>query len=122
MDCAFKSFLKARVETNIIKATSEINGRNSVPDDIRSHIITLIEDTRLSIKKPLAKPATTMKQSVICNEPAKSRVSSLNPSGMASLKIMFTNADQLTSSKLIELKAPRYCHMRGKRKECRPSM
>ena len=44
------------------------------------------------------------KQSVLSQVTSKTRISTLKSSGLPKLKVMFTNADQLTSSKMVELK------------------
>lgn len=102
--CAFKSFLKARTDRNIIKSVSDVCGLNLVPEDIISQVTTLIDDVRAKVKKDLYKPKSAPKQPIVSDVEPRLRVASLKPSGMPSLKVLFTNADQLTSSKMIELK------------------
>ena len=104
IECIFESFLKARDKANIIFDIQSIDGVDSVPEDIKSQLTTLIEDTCNKMKDPLPKPKAKIKNSVIPLQNSKSRVSSLKSLDLTSLKILFSNADQLTSSKMTELK------------------
>ena len=47
VDCAFKSFIKAKLETNVIKSIDEIDGIKSVPIDVKLQIATFINDTNM---------------------------------------------------------------------------
>ena len=101
----FDSFLKVRSEMNIIKAIDELHGIELIPNNLRNQISSLIDDTLQKIQKPKSKPKpkTKAKQSILPQATAKSRVTSLKTSGLPTLKILFTNADQLTASKMVEL-------------------
>ena len=45
-----------------------------------------------------------MKKSVLVQETSKSRKTKLKSLGLPTLKVMFMNADQMTPSKMVELK------------------
>ena len=47
VNCAFESFLKAKLETNVITSINEIDGIESVPIDVKLQIATLINDTNM---------------------------------------------------------------------------
>ena len=104
VDCAFESFLKAKLETNVITDINEIDGIESVPADVKSRIVTLINDTSMKRTKPLATSTANTKKSVVIQGTSKSRIVKLKSLGLPALKVMFTNADQMTPSKLVELK------------------
>ena len=80
IDCVFQTFRKAKVESS-----------------------NLIADTINWIKKPLVKPAVIINKSVSTGHsvPQKMKLKQL---GLHTLKVMFTNADQMTPSKIVELK------------------
>ena len=104
VDCAFDSFLEARLETNVIRDLNEINGIELVPVEVKSRICTLINDTVAKITRPLGKPKMKINESVVLQTTSKSRKASLKSLSLPSLKVMFTNADQLSPSKMVELR------------------
>ena len=102
--CAFESSLKARLEANAITDISSIDGIDSVPPGVKSHIANLISDTNKKRKTTLVKPSALMKNSVLVQDSPKSKKTKLKSLGLPTMKVMFTNADQMTPSKMVELK------------------
>ena len=103
IDCVFQTFRKAKVESSTIRDVSEIDGIEFIPSEVKSRIENLIADTIEWIKKPLVKPAVIINKYVSTGHsvPQKMKLKQL---GSHTLKVMFTNADQMTSSKIVELK------------------
>jgi hypothetical protein len=105
VECVFDSFHKARLATNIITSINEIDGLDSITEEEKSRFISLIDDANAKRTKPLPRPpATKVQKSVLLQESSKSRKNPLKSLNLPSIKVMFTNADQLTSSKMIELR------------------
>ena len=99
MDCAFGSFQKARVVTNVISNVYEIDGFDHINAVDKSHIINLFDNHKNVRKLPLPKALPT-KKTLFIQTPVKSRKSNLKLSSLPSINVMFTNADHLTPSKL----------------------
>ena len=104
VDCAFQSFKRARVKLNIISETGDVDGAEILTSDEAQVLIDAIhaataERTRIL---PDQIVQSTRKQ-VATLPPAHSRRSKLRSSNFPSMKILFTNADQLTGSKMCEL-------------------
>ena len=104
MDCAFGSFQKARVVTNVMSNVYEIDGFDHINNAVdKSRITNLFDNHKYVRKLPLPKALPT-KKSLSIQTPVKSRKSNLKSSSLPSINVMFTNADQLTPLKLAELK------------------
>ena len=65
IDCAFQTFLKSKLETNVIRDINEIDGIEFIPSEVKSCIENLIADTIKWIKMPLVKPAAIINKSVL---------------------------------------------------------
>lgn len=104
LNCIFTSFQKARSTLNIISDISEIDGVEMITPQERLQIKTLIEEVDTTEKPITRNPVPKDKRSTVKQSTPKSRKAKLSPSNLPSMKIMFTNADQLTSSKMIELR------------------
>ena len=102
LSCAFASFKRARVLTNIISNISEIDGMNGVSPDERKKVVELIEQSNATRTEPLPEVTVHRKRVVECHH-QRHLTRSLKPSNMPSIKVLFTNADQMTTSKLAEL-------------------
>ena len=104
IDCAFQTFLKSKLETNIIRDVNEIDGIKFILFEVKSRIENLIADTIKWIKKPLVKPAAIINKYVLTLGSSVPQKMKLKQLGLHTLKVMFTNADQMTPSKMVELK------------------
>lgn len=104
IECIFKAFTKARSASNIIRDIDHLKGINTTPEEIKSQLKELIKNLEVNIKKLTERPTSITRTSVLQTTSVKSRISSLKASGLPSLKVMYTNADQLTSEKMTELK------------------
>ena len=106
--CVFAMFRKARVATCIVAHSGGLDGFDAINDEDKSYIIGLLE-TEVFIRsvKVIAPPkvysATVENWSYVPSKNQKQK-SSLESTNLHSLNVMFTNADQLTSSKMSEIK------------------
>ena len=95
--CAIESFRKARVETSISKDPKDLDGLDQLNTEDKSYITKLFEDKIAIINLPPPKEKITILA------PLKVRRSQLKSVTIPNFNVMFTNADQLTSSKMSEL-------------------
>ena len=79
---------------------SNIDGLEMIPEPVKSQIPNLINDTNSRRIKPFAKPKSSFKRSILIPLDKDSSKRKLKPADHAMLKIMFTNADQLTTAKM----------------------
>ena len=103
--CAFESFNRARLAENIITCINEIDGLESITNEEKMQVMSMIDDANAA-RTMLLPQAFTNK--IVprrqMQEPSKLRGKRLKTSNLPTIKVMFTNADQLTTSKMIELK------------------
>ena len=103
VECAFASFRRARITTNTIRKWNELDGFDDLNDTDKSHLNKLIEKENTT-RKILQLPQTHhAKKSTQLQTPHKARQTRLVSTHLPVLNVMFTNADQLTSSKRSEL-------------------
>ncbi len=102
--CAFLSFEKARVITNVITSIENIDGFDTIIESDRKRINEMVDEANAKRTKVLEKPRVKTKQPILLQEAPKSRLNRLKSSILPSMGIMYTNADQLTTSKMTELK------------------
>ena len=102
VDCAFGSFKKARIAKNVISDKSQLDGADNLNDQEKSLLSELIERGNKSRTTPLPEINFRRKKYPML-APAKIRKAFLKPATMPSINVMFTNADQLTSTKKTEL-------------------
>ena len=101
----FKSFQRAKSTATIIKDINDINGIESITPQEKLQVEKLIENLDAALKKaPLRTPAPRASIPTVAQCLSETRKTNLKPLNTRSMIIMFTNADQLTSSKIIELK------------------
>jgi len=92
---------RARVESNVIQASSEVDGFEEISEADKEIIVNKIEEDKCERKEPFTvshvkkRPA----QAVTVSERRKK----LKMMKVPSIKILFTNADQLTHAKKNEL-------------------
>ena len=103
--CAFKSFEKARSSANTITCMDDIMGFDLIRDDERTMILQLMDEVNAKRMKNDANPIKKAPKRIVpMGESAKARVTRLKSSNLPTLDVLYTNADQLTSSKMTELK------------------
>ncbi len=102
LKCAFDSFRRARVAENAITCMDDINYFDLIQDEDKIRILKLIDETNEARKKPLVEPTQRSKKPVKIKDLPKAR-KLLIPSNLPSIPVLFTNADQLTGSKMVEL-------------------
>ncbi len=102
VNCTFDKITKARTESNIIKDINDIDGIEDVPLSMVSKITTLISDTLAKIKLDVETSTEKVPRNPSCDTRKKTK-KGLRMLNTPSIKILFTNADQLTPSKKSEL-------------------
>ena len=104
MKCSFGSFKKARVSSNVITCTDDLDGLDSILADDKTRILKLISDTNAERTRPLDQSKKINKTAIgIPNASSLGYRPKLSPMKTSSIKVMYTNADQLTPSKKTEL-------------------
>ena len=100
--CAFELFRKARLATNVIANINDLDGYGKLGNRDKSLIKELIEKGNAARLKPLPQEPYTryIKSLQILPKLGKENLVS---SQVPAIQVMFTNADQLTSSKMFEL-------------------
>ena len=99
--CFFVKMKKARVASNVIQSPDDIDGFTSIPDADQQFIISKINEDKSERTAPL--PIPRGKKQETTKAPLKERRKKLKMMKTPSVKIMFTNADQLTHAKKDEL-------------------
>ena len=105
VNCAFISFEKAKSALNTITCMDDINGFELIKDEERIMILKLMDE--VNAKRAAAeskKPKKPPKKIVNMGVSSKARVSRLKSTNLPTLEVLYTNADQLTSDKMTELK------------------
>ena len=105
VDCLFESFKKARLAKNVISNIDEVDGIDCMKKSDIETIKSLIANFISTHDKPLPqeKKRTTKKVVLPILEESKQRKSKLKSTNIPSIKIMFTNTDQMTTTKMNEL-------------------
>ena len=104
--CSFDSFEKTRNVSNIITCTDDIDGFDLISDEDRIRILKLMDEANIKRENKLSRSQIKPKQKLklIPQESAKRKLSKLKPSNFPTLKVLYTNADQLSTGKMIELR------------------
>ena len=96
--------MNAKLEKSTIMNINEIDDIDSVPEEVRNEVLNLIEQTKILRQRPFSKPIASFQKSLLIPTVTKSSKPKLKPTHLSTLKVMFTNADQMTPSKMDELK------------------
>ena len=106
VECSFRTFEAARITNGIITDINEINGVENVSEEDRLFIANLIKYTNKKSEKCAPRPiaAEPRKSTIVVKQTPRIRRNGLKSHTEPSIKIMFSNADQMTSSKMTELK------------------
>ena len=98
--CLFLSFQKARTARNVISNIDDLDGADSILEAERREIEKLISDFNSNKKKPLPLEyeRKSIKHKPLILEDPKQRRTRLRPTNIPSIKIMYTNADQMTKN------------------------
>ena len=99
--CFFQKMQKARVESNVIRNSSEIDGFDDISEADKESLLNRIREDESMRTTPLIK-SYDKKSVAITNTPIKRR-KKLRMMKTPSVKVMFTNADQFTHAKKDEL-------------------
>ena len=103
--CAFQSFEKARSPANTITCMDDILGFDLIRDDERMMILQLMDELKAKREKNVTNLTRKVPKRILSmGESAKARVTRLKTSNLPTLDVLYTNADQLTASKMTELK------------------
>ena len=82
----------------------DISGFELIKDDDRIKILRLLDAANAKRSEAQKKPKDKTKRALPPQEPSKNRKVRLINSNLPKMKIMYTNADQLTTSKMTELR------------------
>ena len=105
VQCTFNSFRSARLATNTVMDIKKIEGVENITSEEKIRIVKLISEVNTNRSKPLSHPSTIKyHKPILMHGTSKSRKSRLKQYNVPSIKIMFTNNDQLNPSKIDELK------------------
>ena len=105
LPCAFHSFKKARIAKNVITSLTDLDGAEQLTENERNYLNQLIKEYISCCKKKLPEELNKVSHKheprrIEDKVPAKS---SLKQTDIPSFKIMYTNIDQMTVNKMIEL-------------------
>ena len=103
VNCSFLAFRRARLASNLILDMSVIDGLDNITEEERKNLSKSVDDLKsFWNERPERIRKTNIKTSILDDPAPKSRI---RPCSTPALKVMFTNADQLTSTKMVELKS-----------------
>ena len=97
--CALESFRKARLASNVIACGNGVDGYDKLCKTNKSLIKEFIAKENSAVLKSLPQKPYTQKTKSL-QIPPKLRKENLASSQVPAIQVMFTNADQLTSSKM----------------------
>ena len=104
VNCTFASFQKPRI-SNVISHTEDIDGINAILEEDNLRIGRLVSEVNTKKNEPSSEVSNDKKRRPKFQQgPSKLHKEKLEPLNVPALKVMFTNADQLTPSKMVELK------------------
>ena len=105
LQCLFQTFSKARVAKNVISSLDEVDGLDNIKKEDKTMINELIRNFIATQEKSLPKKRrrVAVKPNLpILENPVPQRIK-MKCTHRPSMKIMFTNADQMTTTKKNEL-------------------
>ena len=102
--CMFRNFRKARVASSVITNTDFLTGFHDLSEEEQVLIKKLIDNENESRKKILPSSLSKRKPRVTPEAPFHVRKAKLKPFNNESFSVLFTNADQLTTAKMAELR------------------
>ena len=102
--CIFKQFHKARVATSVLTHIDDLNGYKNISANDKRFIQSLIDEENGKRKVLPATQSYRPKVRVSPEAPPHIRKARLKSSNAESLNVLFTNADQLTTPKMAELR------------------
>ena len=102
--CIFKQFHCARSALNIINHIDQIVGFTDLTETDRLYLRNLIDSENSQRKKIPVLAKKKCKERVSPEAPLQTRKTRLKTTNMESINVLFTNADQLTTSKMAELR------------------
>ena len=101
LNCAFESFKRARISSSVITEINDVNGVNLLTEDEQLLLKEFIDKSINSRKKPLPIETARIRR-IPPKSTANERLKLLKSTNIPSMKVLFTNSDQLTT--LTELK------------------
>ena len=102
--CMLKKFRNARIASNIVSDTNALTGFADLREDDQHTLKDLIASENESRNKTLPTSLQKRKARVSPEAPLHVRKSRLKSSNSECLTVLFTNADQLTTTKMTELR------------------
>lgn len=104
LQCLFKTFNRARLEENIITNIDDVDGIENIEGEKRDELKSLIETLKVKWNEKLLSREKKKPVRRIFQEGSALPKKRLKCSNLPSMKIIYTNADQLTSPKMLELR------------------
>ena len=105
VQCAFDSFRSASLVANTVMDMKEIERVENITSEEKLRIVKVISEVNTNRSKPLSRPSTIKyHKPILMHGTSKSHKSRLIQYNVPSIKIIFTNSDQLTPSIIDELK------------------
>ena len=102
--CA-NAFERARTEANVINSVDDVDGMNTISATDQRTINLMVTELKAKREQvPKKTIQTKTKPMTPIQESPNSRLNRLKSSSTPSLGIMYTNADQLTTLKMVELR------------------
>ena len=102
LSCAFTTFKRARVLASVISNVTEIDGMEGISLEERMRVEDMIREFNSGRNTPLPEEESHKKPSAK-GSGLERKTRSLKSSNIPAMRILFTNADQLTTSKMAEL-------------------
>ena len=99
--CFFLKMKRARVESSVIQDFSQIDGFETISDADKEQVIAKIEEDKSGRSKPLIKSQGKKKAEATSLTDRRKKLKMLKT---PAIKVLFTNADQFTHAKKVELK------------------
>ena len=100
----FKKFQNARIASNVVSDADSLTGFSDLRDNDQRSLQSLIAAENELRKKILPASLKKRKTRISPEAPLHVRKAKLKPSNSEALTVLFTNADQLTTAKMTELR------------------
>ena len=104
IQCIFKKFHNARIASNVVSNTDDLIGFTEIAEADQTYLKQLITSENESRNRVLPAEMQKRKARVAPDAPLHVRKARLKPLNAEALNVLYTNADQLTTSKMAELR------------------
>ena len=104
ISCIFRKFRNARIASNVVSDAESLIGFAEIRGEDQLHLRNLIANENGMRKKTLPSSLQKRKARVSPEAPIHVRKARLKSTNSETLTVLFTNADQLTTTKMTELR------------------